>query len=65
MVGYCRYDTKEELSGLSMERDGNEEHDEVDILVPGMGMAMVTEILGDTIRLRSRLEIRNLFCSSA
>jgi hypothetical protein len=55
----------DELSGLSMERDSNEEQDEVDILVPGMGTGMVTEILDDTIRLCSRLESLNLFWSSA
>ena len=65
MVGYCQYETMDELSRLSMERDSNEEQDEVDILVPGMGTGMVTEILDDTIRLCSRLESLNLFWSSA
>lgn len=61
MVGCWRYETSDEPSGL--ERASNEEQDEVDILVPGMGMGK--EILGDTITLARRLEIRKLFCSSA
>jgi hypothetical protein len=51
----------DDLPGLSMERDNNEEQDEVDILVPGMG----TEIFVDIITLLRRLLTRNLFCSSA
>jgi len=63
MVGCWRYETSDEPSGL--ERASNEEQDEVDILVPGMGMGMGKEILGDKITLARRLEIRKLFCSSA
>jgi len=52
----------DELPALSMDRDNNEEQDEVDILVPG---GTGTEIFVDIITVVRRLIIRNLLCSSA